>query len=349
MNQTYNITLTGELVGDIELSEAIAVFAQLFKLPIDKAHDFFNKAPIVVKKSVDGDTANKIQQILQKSGLHCEINPVPMLESETTTEEMLMTSAAADVQDEQEVYKKEGIVNNELQTTTGQEPPDFKFKGLKFEMEGQPDYGFVTVHVPAGERLKVEASAMATMDTNMQMKTKMRGGLGRFVTGENIFVNEFTAANMEGEVGIAPGAPGDLRHQYLDNDTIYLQNSAFVACSSGVEIESKWQGLVKGFFSGESLFLIRAQGKGDLWFNSYGAIIEIDVTDDYVVDTGNIVGFTSGLEYEITKVGGYKSLFFSGEGLVCRFSGEGKVWIQTRSSAAFVGWAHWFRPVNKKG
>jgi len=220
--------------------------------------------------------------------------------------------------------------------------------GFSFSMAGQPDYGFLTVQVPAGEKLKVEASAMATMDTNMRMKTKMRGGLGRLVAGESVFINEFTAENFAGEIGIAPGAPGDLHHEYLNNETIYLQNSAFVACGADVKIESKWQGLTKGFFSGESLFLIRAQGSGDLWFNSYGAIIEIDVKDDYVVDTGNIVAFTSGLEYNITKVGGYKSLFFSGEGLVCRFSGEGKVWIQTRSSAAFVNWAHWFRPLKKK-
>lgn len=219
--------------------------------------------------------------------------------------------------------------------------------GFKFEMAGQPDYGFVTVHIPADETLKVEASAMATMDTNLQMKTKARGGLGRLITGENIFINEFTAEGGEGEIGIAPGAPGELHHEFLNGETIYLQNSAFVACGNNVEIESKWQGLVKGFFSGESLFLIRAQGTGDLWFNSYGAIIEIDVKDDYVVDTGNIVGFTEGLDYNITKVGGYKSLFFSGEGFVCRFSGKGKVWIQTRSSAAFVNWAHWFRPTKK--
>lgn len=213
-----------------------------------------------------------------------------------------------------------------------------------FNIEGKPDYAFVTVNVPAGKMLKVEASAMATMDTNMQMKTKMRGGLSRLVTRESIFINEFSAQGAPGEIGIAPGAPGDLCHQYLDNQTIYLQNSAFVACGPNVEIQSKWQGLMKGFFSGESLFLIRAQGKGDLWFNSYGAIIEIDVSDDYVVDTSNIVAFTDGLEYEITKVGGYKSLFFSGEGFVCRFKGQGKVWIQTRGADAFVNWAHWFRP-----
>ena len=214
-----------------------------------------------------------------------------------------------------------------------------------YKIEGRPDYAFVTVQVPANQTIKVEASAMATMDTNLQMKTKMRGGLARLLTGENIFVNEFTAANVPGSIGIAPGAPGDLEHVYLDGDTIYLQSSGFVASGMGVTLDSKWQGL-KGFFSGEGLFLIKCSGKGDLWFNTYGAMFCMNVSGTYVVDTGHIVAFTDGLQYQVGRVGGYKSLFFSGEGFVCRFTGQGKVWIQTRKLGAFANWAQAFRPVS---
>jgi hypothetical protein len=129
------------------------------------------------------------------------------------------------------------------------------------------------------------------------MKTKMRGGLKRFITGESLFINEFTAQNGPGEIGIAPGAPGDLDHVYLENDTIYLQNTAYVASSPAVNIETKWQGFIKGFFSGESLFLIKCSGQGDVWFNTFGGMICIDVDGSYVVDTGHIVAFTEGLQY----------------------------------------------------
>lgn len=98
------------------------------------------------------------------------------------------------------------------------------------------------------------------------------------------------------------------------------------------------------FFSGENLFLIKVSGTGDLWFNSYGGIMAIDVKDAYVVDTGHIVAFTEGLDYRVSKVGGYKSLFFSGEGFVCRFSGEGKVWIQTRKIYPLLSFLRPFRP-----
>jgi len=218
----------------------------------------------------------------------------------------------------------------------------------KFEFEHKfdckPDFAFLTVQLPENGKLKVEASSMATMDTNIKMKTKIKGGFGRMFTGESIFINEFTAEKGAGEIGIAPGPPGDMEHVYLDNETIYLQNSAFVASGMNVNIETKFQGLVKGFFSGENLFLIKCSGIGDLWFNTYGAMIEIDVDGEYVVDTGHIVAFTEGLDYKVSSVGGLKSFFLSGEGLVCRFSGQGKVWIQTRQFAPFASWIYPFRP-----
>ncbi len=219
---------------------------------------------------------------------------------------------------------------------------------LQHTLDCKPDFCFLTVQLPKGRTLKVEASAMATMDVNLKMKTKAKGGLSRFLTGESIFINEFSADGGPGEICIAPGPPGDMEHVHLDGDTIYLQNSAFVASGPDVTVESKWQGMMKGFFSGEKLFLIRCSGRGDLWFNTYGALFEVDVSGDYVVDTGHIVAFTEGLEYSVTRVGGYKSLFLSGEGFVCRFSGEGKVWIQTRQLPAFRQWVWPFRPQKKQ-
>jgi uncharacterized protein (TIGR00266 family) len=117
-----------------------------------------------------------------------------------------------------------------------------------------------------------------------------------------------------------------------------------VASNPNIVLDTKWQGVTKGFFSGESFFLIKASGQGDLWFNSYGGIISIDVKDAFVVDTGHIVAFTEGLSYKVSRQGGYKSLFLSGEGLVCRFSGEGKVWVQTRKVMPLLGFLQRFRP-----
>jgi uncharacterized protein (TIGR00266 family) len=218
-------------------------------------------------------------------------------------------------------------------------------KGFQHSTSCDPDYAFLEVIIPEGQTLKVEASAMATMDTNLEMKTKFKGGLSRFISGESIFINEFSSRNGSGKIGIAPSTPGDLKHVYLSgNDVIYLQNSAFLAAGMGINVETKFQGLMKGFFSGEGLFLIKCSGEGDLYFNSYGAIIELDIEDGYIVDTGNIVAFTDGLTYEVKSLGGYKSLFFSGEGFVAKFSGKGKLWIQSKKIRPLVSWANPFRP-----
>jgi uncharacterized protein (TIGR00266 family) len=221
---------------------------------------------------------------------------------------------------------------------------------LSFQIDSRPDFAFLTVSLPTNETLLVEASAMATMDTNIRMKTKLKGGFSRFLSGESLFINQFTAEGGSGSISIAPGSPGDIEHVNLNNQTIYLQNTAFLASSPSINVESKWQGFTKGFFSGESFFLIRCHGTGDLWFNTFGAMIELDgVNNDVVVDTGHVVAFTEGLDYSISKLGGYKSLFLSGEGLVCRFRGEGKIWIQTRKIAPFAAWMNWFRPVKQRG
>lgn len=216
-----------------------------------------------------------------------------------------------------------------------------------YVIDSAPDYGMASVTIPAGRTLRVEASAMAYMDSSLTMKTQMRGGFKRMLSGEKLFINEFTAGATSAEIGIAPGTPGDLVHVYLENETIFLQNSSFLASSPELEVNAEFQGF-KGFFSGEKLFLIRCSGTGDLWFNTFGAMLPVDVTNGYVVDTGHIVGFTEGLDYDVRSVAGLKSLFFSGEGLVCRFSGSGTVWVQTRKSPAFVRWADQFRRVEKK-
>ena len=219
--------------------------------------------------------------------------------------------------------------------------------GYEFNFAARPDFGFATVRLKANETIKVEASAMATMDTNIKMKTRMKGGFSRLITGESLFINEFTAEKGPGEIGIAPGSTGDLEHIYLNNETLYLQNSGYVASSPGIDLNTKWQGLMKGFFSGEGLFLIKCSGTGDLFFSTYGAMISVDVDGEYIVDNNYIVAFTEGLNYKVESIGGYKSLFFSGEGLVTRFHGRGRLWIQTRQIPSFATWIRPFRRVQK--
>lgn len=165
------------------------------------------------------------------------------------------------------------------------------------------------INLKANQKIIVEAGAMAAMDNHVKMESKMRGGFGqsmmRMLGGESIFLSEFTAQQRSGQLYISPGVPGDIQHYYLEGGrTLFLQSSGFFACSPGVELQTKLQGIRKGFFSGESFFLIKAVGRGDVWFSSYGAILEIPIEGGYIIDTGYIVAFEDSLNYNVEILGG---------------------------------------------
>jgi uncharacterized protein (TIGR00266 family) len=223
----------------------------------------------------------------------------------------------------------------------------------------QPDFALLRVRLKPGERINAEPSAMASMDTTITMKTSFKGGLWQSVTrglgGESFFVNTFTAEQGGGEITLAPGPMGTLIHYRLSGATeLLLQRGAYLANSDGIEISGSWQG-ARGFFAGEGLILLRAKGEGDLFFNTYGGLIEIDVDGGYIVDTGYIVAFENTLAYSVGVLPGsgtgkkIKSFIFGGEALVCHFSGRGKLWVQTRAVMPFLQWVWPYRPVKSKG
>lgn len=226
-----------------------------------------------------------------------------------------------------------------------------------YEISQRPDFSLVTLKMQQGQKVYSEPSAMAAMTPTIKLKAGFKGGfgktLGRAFGGESLIINTLEAATGPGEVSFAPGIQGDVAHYSLQNNVIYLQRGAFLLHSDGVELTGKWQG-AKGFFSGEGLVLLKASGTGDLFFNSYGAILAVDVTDQYYVDTGYVVAFEDTLQYRVTVLPGLraggkiKSFFFGGEGLVCQFSGQGRVWIQTRHPKSFVSWIHPYRPVKSR-
>lgn len=226
---------------------------------------------------------------------------------------------------------------------------------IKYRIEHNPAYAMLIVTLEANQSILVETGAMAAMDSCIKMKSGIRGGLGkgigRMLGGESLFVSEFTAQNKRGELYISPAIAGDVSHYSLTGECgLMVQSTGFVACGTGVELDTKFQGF-KGFFSGESLFLLKVTGYGDFWFNSYGAIVEINVEGNYVVDTGYIVAFEDTLNYDVEVIGGlsFRNLrtgILGGEGLVCRFSGTGRLWIQSRNFYCLMNYLYPFRPTN---
>jgi uncharacterized protein (TIGR00266 family) len=223
---------------------------------------------------------------------------------------------------------------------------------MKHEIIGKPDFPVVKIILEDGESVVAEAGAMVSMSTNMAIETSARGGvlgsLKRMVfSGESFFQNKFTAKGGKGEIIFAPETMGDLHFRLLKEESLILSRGAYVCGSPDLKIESKWGGF-KSLFGGEGLMFQKIEGSGNLFFSSFGAIDEVEINGEYVIDNGHIVGFEPTLDFSIERVGGLKSLFLSGEGFVCRFKGHGKAYIQTRNHSSFAVWADGWRKVESR-
>ena len=218
---------------------------------------------------------------------------------------------------------------------------------MKHAIHNKPDFASLHVWLDSGEQVVTEAGAMMSMSGDLELETNMKGGLlgaaKRAIGGESVFMNTYTAKSDGQRLDVAPSAPGDILHQAMDGGALMVQSGSYLSSTPGIEVDTKWGG-AKSFFGGEGLFMLRCSGQGDLWMSSYGAIHPIEVEGSYIVDTGHIVAFEDSLTFKVRSVGGLKSLFFSSEGLVCEFSGRGRLWIQTRNSSALAAFLHPFRP-----
>ena len=229
---------------------------------------------------------------------------------------------------------------------------------METTIEYAPSYAMLTVDLAPGETIKAEPGAMVAQQ-GVDMKTGSAGGgifggLRRMMGGESFFINTFTAAAGGGSVCLAPGTPGDIGEFPLPpGQNLFIQASSFLACTENVQTDSQFQGF-RGFFSGESLFFLRAycdRGAGSVFYNSYGAIKQLPVQPgiELVVDTGHLVAFSDDVDYSIGKVGGLRSLIGGGEGLVMRFRGSGHVWVQTRNLNSLADKIAPFLPSVNKG
>ncbi len=225
---------------------------------------------------------------------------------------------------------------------------------MRHEILGSPDFTTARVTFDApGEVLVAESGAMVAMTGGLQMKTSMRGGLlaaakRKVLGGESLFQNTYTATAAGQEILLAPAPEGDLKVRELQaGEPFFLQSGAYVAhMGEALQIDTSWGG-AKGFFGGVGLFLLKIVGPGTVLYGSYGAIHTVEVDGSYICDTGHIVGFTQGLDFRVEKFGGFKSLFLSGEGLVCHFHGKGTLLIQTRNPSSLASFLEPYRRVQR--
>lgn len=225
---------------------------------------------------------------------------------------------------------------------------------MEYRIEHGPAFAWLRVTLGPGEVVRAEAGAMVMRSPAVEMETRLNAGyrpgifrlfvafivalLRKVLGGETMFVNDFRGAAAGGEVVLAPALSGSIVQKKLGpGRSLFVQRGSYLANTGSIDTRLRFGGL-RTLFGGEGLVLLECSGEGDLFVNSYGGVVEVEVDGSFTVDTGHIVAFDGTLDFNVGSVGGLKSFFLSGEGLVCRFTGRGTVYMQSRNLSGLVGW-----------
>jgi uncharacterized protein (TIGR00266 family) len=214
---------------------------------------------------------------------------------------------------------------------------------MNVEINGGHAFAYLNVTLQAGESIITEPDAMSSMDADLDLTAQLNGGLikgllRKYLGGESLFISRFSNnTNGSRSLHLVQPTPGAIRCVDIDQAGIDLQPGAFLACTPGVRLGVKWAGLVS-WIAREGLFKLHAHGDGQLWYGAYGALIEKEIDGEYIVDTAHLVAWEPQMKLKLQLAGGLFSSIFSGEGLVTRIEGTGKIIVQSRSLSGLGAW-----------
>ena len=214
---------------------------------------------------------------------------------------------------------------------------------MKYDIRYKPAFATVFVELQPRESITAEAGAMASMDGAIAMDTRFSGGLfpallKTFFGGETLFVNTFSnPTDRPLQVVLTQPSVGDIiRLELKPNQEICFQPGAYISHMGNVKMDVQWAGF-KSWIAGEGLFKLKLRGPGLVFFGAYGGITERRVQGDFIVDTGHLVAYSPTVKMNLKLAGGLVGSLTSGEGLVNRLTGEGKIYLQSRSVDGLVG------------
>ncbi|NHZ62108.1 TIGR00266 family protein [Massilia genomosp. 1] len=214
---------------------------------------------------------------------------------------------------------------------------------------------FLHVSMTRGETIYCESGAMVMMESALDLKGKMQGGIGsalmrRFANGESFFQQHIEALRGDGDCLLSPTLPGAMQIIDVGQRHYLLSDGAFVAASARVDLKVRTQSLGNALFADSGgFFVTETSGTGQVVVSGFGSMHELVVEKgkDVTIDNSHVVAWDSSLQYTPSITTGASAGFLgnlinsqtSGEGIVLRFSGNGKVYICSRNRASFQAWA----------
>lgn len=218
---------------------------------------------------------------------------------------------------------------------------------------------FVEIELDPTETAIAESGAFMMMDNGIEMQTIFGDGsqqqdnsiLGklfsagkRILVGESLFMTAFTNTG-QGTKRVSFAAPYTGKIIAFDlqqlGGKIIAQKDAFLCAAKGVSIGIEFQKrLGTGIFGGEGFIMEKLEGDGLAFAHAGGYVIERELKAGEVlkVDTGCVVAYTAGVDFDIEFIRGIKNWMFGGEGLFfAKLQGPGKVWLQSLPISRLAG------------
>lgn len=219
------------------------------------------------------------------------------------------------------------------------------------------DIQIVEVELDPNETVIAEAGSMIYMHEGIQFETKMGDGSApnsgfmgmlkkvgsRILTGESLFMTHFTnRGNARSKVAFSAPYPGTVLPINLGeirDRTLITQKDSFLCAAKGTSLAIHFNRKIgAGLFGGEGFILQKMQGDGMAFVHAGGVVIEKYLNNETLrIDTGCVVAFEPGINFDIQQAGGLKSMVFGGEGLfLATLQGTGRVWLQSMPISKLV-------------
>lgn len=214
--------------------------------------------------------------------------------------------------------------------------------GMDYQIVGTTMQAAI-IQLEPGQTIFSETGGMAWMSGNVIMNTNAGGGglggmiggmLKRAVSGESLFIVDYTVQGGRGLVAFASEFPGKIIPLHLGpGQSMIMQRDAFMCAEKTCTLEVHFRrNLGTGFFGGEGFIMQRITGPGVAFAELDGEIVEYTLEPGQVlkVDTGHVAMLEPTVQFDVEMVRGFKNILFGGEGLfLATLRGPGRVWLQT--------------------
>ena len=202
---------------------------------------------------------------------------------------------------------------------------------MKFEIISSPN-SYLKVDFEKNEKIIIEKGCFISSTGEYEFENKVEAKsvkniLAKFLSDKSLVYNVFKAKENLEMLFSAKDTAEIFSLEVSNNKPIMLVASLHFARTDGIKI-------IPGGFKND--FYVKTEGNGILFLKAYGKIIEKNINSDkpIYVDEDAVIAFEEKLNYE-SITGGMKKLLTSGEGFLCKFSGKGKLWIQTKDEIEY--------------